>query len=197
MAGVLVPWLDPTVWRSAAAMAPLYLVFPGMLAASVGADAFAGERERRTLETLLATPLADGAVFVGKALTAILFSAVVSTVALLCSIITVSLSHKGGPFPPQLHVAALLGGAIGVASISTAVSIFVSMRVAVARSAQQMSSVVSLVVGGATVAVIAELGIPFDWATLPRIDAWIVAAGVIALRAAMRSFRRDRMFDDR
>jgi ABC-2 type transport system permease protein len=193
--GVFVPAVDPKMWRLAAAMAALYLAFPGMLAAGVAADSFAGERERRTLETLLATPLADGAIFAGKAAAAILFSAGVTSTALLASIVTVVV--KGAPPPPLAHVAAVLGGGVGIGLITTAISIFVSARVTVARSAQQVASVVSLLVAGGTLAIVAQLGIHLDWTTLPRIDAVLASVGVLALRAALGTFRRDRMFEDR
>jgi len=45
---------------------PEVIVFPAMLAGSLAADAFAGERERRTLETLLATPISDRSLVVDK-----------------------------------------------------------------------------------------------------------------------------------
>ena len=60
--------------RGAAADLALQLVLVGMvvvaLAAGVGliVDAVAGERERHTLETLLATPLSDDALLAGKVL---------------------------------------------------------------------------------------------------------------------------------
>jgi len=195
LVGVFVPAVDPSVWRAAASMAALYLVFPGVLAAGVGADAFAGERERRTLETLLATPLADGAIFAGKAAAAIAFSAAVSAIALLASVVT--LAARGGLLPPPAHVAAVLSGAAGAAAIATAIAIFVSMRVTVARSAQQAASVASMLVGGATIAAVGQLGIPLDWTTLPRIGIALTVIGVVALRAAMGAFQRDRMFEDR
>src|SRR5437899_975668 len=39
-------------------LAPLFLIVPLMLSSVLAADAFAGEKERRTLETLLLVPIA-------------------------------------------------------------------------------------------------------------------------------------------
>jgi ABC-2 type transport system permease protein len=197
--GVVIPSLSPSIWHSAAGIAGPFLFFPAMIAASVAADGFAGERERRTLETLLATPLSDGAIFAGKALTAVLFSTTVSALALAASVITVNVRRvDAGLFlPPPAHVTAVLGGAVGVAAVGTALAILVSTRVAVARSAQQMVSVFSMIVAGATLAILARLGIALDWASLPRVGSLLLAAGVLGLRWAMWLFRRDRIFEER
>ena len=48
--------------------APFFLVIPTMISSVLASDSFAGEKERRTLEPLLATPLSDYEIFVGKVL---------------------------------------------------------------------------------------------------------------------------------
>lgn len=47
---------------------PLFLIVPLMVASVLAADSFAGERERRTLEALLATPTTDSELLAGKLL---------------------------------------------------------------------------------------------------------------------------------
>jgi ABC-2 type transport system permease protein len=49
-------------------LSPLLLVIPLMVSAVLAADAFAGEKERRTLETLLHLPIRDRDLFVAKVL---------------------------------------------------------------------------------------------------------------------------------
>lgn len=197
LVGVLVPAADPAVWRFAPRIAALHLFFPSALAASIGADAFAGERERRTLETLLATPLGDGAIVAGKAIAAITFSTSVSLIALLASLVTLVASGRAARLPPLDHFAAVLGGALGVGVVATAMSIFISMRVSVARSAQQAASLATLFLGGGTVAALRQLGVPLSWKTLPRIDGALIVVGMAGLVVAARAFRRDRMFEQR
>ena len=51
-------------------LAPLFLLVPLMVSAVLAADAFAGEKERKTLETLLHLPLAERDLFIAKLLTA-------------------------------------------------------------------------------------------------------------------------------
>lgn len=49
-------------------LAPLFLVIPLMVSASIAADSIAGERERRTLEALLYSPTTDRELFTAKLL---------------------------------------------------------------------------------------------------------------------------------
>ena len=52
-------------------IAPLFLVLPLMLSCTIAAEAFVGEKERKTLEALLYTPATDAELFIGKALAAL------------------------------------------------------------------------------------------------------------------------------
>lgn len=61
-------------------LAPMFLVVPLMVASVMAADSFAGERERRTLETLLYSPTTDRELFVAKLLSSWL-SAITVTIA--------------------------------------------------------------------------------------------------------------------
>ena len=82
LVGVIVPWGDPSVWASASGPIVLFQLFPAVIASMIAADAFAGERERKTLETLLATPISTVSIFLGKTLAAVAFAVLVS----LCSL---------------------------------------------------------------------------------------------------------------
>ncbi len=53
-------------------IAPLFLVLPLMLSCVIAAEAFVGEKERKTLEALLYTPATDAELFIGKALAALI-----------------------------------------------------------------------------------------------------------------------------
>ena len=60
-------------------LSPLLLVIPLMVSAVLAADAFAGEKERRTLEGLLLLPIADRDLFLAKVLSAYLPALVITT----------------------------------------------------------------------------------------------------------------------
>jgi len=53
-------------------MAPLFLMLPLMVSCIIAAEAFVGEKERKTLEALLYTPATDGELFLGKVLAALI-----------------------------------------------------------------------------------------------------------------------------
>ena len=57
---------------------PILLMVPFMTPTFIAADSFAGERERKAIEPLLATPLSDMELFLGKVLTAFVPSIMVS-----------------------------------------------------------------------------------------------------------------------
>jgi len=57
---------------------PLFMVIPLMVSSTIAAHAIAGEKERRTLETLLYTPITNRQFFLGKLLSAFLPALLVS-----------------------------------------------------------------------------------------------------------------------
>ena len=65
-------------------LAPLFLIVPLMVSAVLAADAFAGEKERKTLESLLHLPIAARELFYAKLLTAFIPAMVVSWVGFVC-----------------------------------------------------------------------------------------------------------------
>ncbi len=71
---VVVPWNLGREWLSSFLVTLISAVIAFLIAGTLIPDAFAGERERETLETLLATRLPDRAILLGKWLTAVLFA---------------------------------------------------------------------------------------------------------------------------
>ena len=47
-------------------LAPMFLIMPLMFSTTIAAESFAGERERKTIESLLYTPASDADLLVGK-----------------------------------------------------------------------------------------------------------------------------------
>ena len=84
----------------------LFLVIP------VIADAFAGERERHTLETLLASRLSESAILIGKVSAAVLQAIVFAGITALVGLVTVNITAGGEDglilFPPMQIAAALV-----------------------------------------------------------------------------------------
>ncbi|HEY8041967.1 MAG TPA: ABC transporter permease subunit [Polyangiaceae bacterium] len=198
--GVLLPLGTVRAWVDASPIAILYFAFlPGVLAVTVAADAFAGERERRTLETLLATPLGEWPILLGKAAAALAFAMAVAAFALACAVVTVNVAAA----PPSVFlpapslVAGALGGALASASLSTGVAILMSMKIPVARSAQQMTALLNMVLFGAIAAAWGALGLPLTWRNVFAAEGILLGLAAIVFVVARATFRRDRFFDKR
>jgi ABC-2 type transport system permease protein len=175
-------------------LAMLFFVFPSILTASVAADAFAGERERRTLETLFATPLRDSAIFYGKAAWAVVYASAITALALCCGVVTARLAgHEVAAIPVLGAAATAVAGSV----VTAAAAVGISSRVAVAKSAQQLTTVFTLVAAAAVVGLLRAGRVPLAWDTLFVYDLAFILAGGCALALAATLFRRDRLFDTR
>ena len=76
-----------------------------VIALSVVPDSFAGERERHTLEKLLASRLADRSILLGKYAAAILYSLVFAVIVLALGIVTAVVTTRT---PLSAHLAPLI-----------------------------------------------------------------------------------------
>ena len=198
MCGVFVPWRSTggDMWQSLATMLVLYALLPTVIATSVAADAFAGELERGTLESLLATSVSDAAVFWGKALTAVSMSLTLC-VACLVSAAFITVRVHGLPLSTVNGrvVALVILGHIAASTCLTAIAVYISARVKVARAAQQAVSIGTLV----GVFVLSAAGRFLNLDQLPKVFSGEVAmlvAGCAGLATMARFFRRDAIFEE-
>jgi ABC-2 type transport system permease protein len=192
IAGVVLPGSRPNLFASAASAALNFLVFPPLLAASIAADAFAGEYERRTLETLLATPLPDGAIFLGKTLAAVLVAVGSALSILVFAVAVARLALPSAAMPTGTLSVALWGASLGSSLSTSALATLTSSRLRVARAAQQISSLVAMMLGGLATATLGRFGF---LASAPRLllgDALLLAVGVVALLLTQAGMRRQR-----
>jgi len=113
-----------------------FIGFFGPLATVV--DSFAGERERHTLETLLATPLSDRAILLGKVLSQ--YVGVWSTVVLLAVVssatTTVIAGAPGLVVLPFVLVAGLVGSTI-TATLVVGLGSLISLRAPTVKKGQE------------------------------------------------------------
>jgi ABC-2 type transport system permease protein len=137
--GLLMGWVLPSGIGDPGASAIVFAVIPVYLAGPLAIDAFAGERERKTLETLLASPVSDGSLLAGKALFPVLASMCISGLS-VCVFLSVSVL-SGRPLPPSqaLLYALPLGAALTLAA--SAMGLHISVTASSARTAQQWYSV--------------------------------------------------------
>jgi ABC-2 type transport system permease protein len=143
---VFLPWQVGLDWVERSMSLLLAFIVSFILVGITIPDAFAGERERHTLPTLLASRLPDRAIVLGKMATSVAFGWGVTCLVLLLSLIAVNVIHWQGHvvlFRPMLLLADL--------SVSLLVCLFVaglgvlfSMRSSTVQQAQQLTMSVML-----------------------------------------------------
>jgi ABC-2 type transport system permease protein len=145
--GVVLPWQAGRVWvETPLSLGPslfVSLMFGGMTAGTI-----AGERERHTLETLLASRLPDQAILFGKIAIAVCFASASALGTVLLGLVTVNVTHWAGRvllYPPTVVVADLLVSIL-VSTLTATMGVFVSLRAATVRQAEQ--DIMALLAGG-------------------------------------------------
>lgn len=142
--GVFLPWQLGRAWLEAPWILLFWAWMPLFLVTTVTADTVAGERERHTLETLLATRLPDRAILIGKVAAVVIWVWGATILCLPLGVLTLTLLRGQGElllYEPSVALgiaavtllAALLGAALGV---------LLSIRVATVRQAQQALAMV-------------------------------------------------------
>jgi len=137
--GIGMPIQWGTMWVESGASLTLWLVIPMMLAVTVVADTFAGERERHTLETLVASRLSDRAILLGKIGAAVIFEWVITQLVFLVALIPTNIFHGRGGIILYTSTVALSGMLLSflVACLVSMVGIMVSLSSSTVKLAQQ------------------------------------------------------------
>lgn len=125
--------------------APFFLIIPVMSSSVIAADSFAGEKERNTLEALLATPLTDSELLLGKILVSFVPGMGVTLLGAALYAVTLDLltydlfGRYIMPTVPWLVMILVLAPMIAL--LGTAVTVIISSRVRGFREAQQLGSI--------------------------------------------------------
>jgi ABC-2 type transport system permease protein len=140
--GVVIPLQNGREWVTSPVSAMVWAWMPYMWVYSVVADSFAGERERHTLEALLATRLSDRAILLGKLLAALAYGFTLTWAILLVSLVTINVAVRGEGlllFTPLMTVGALVFSIL-VSGLAASIGVLVSLRASSVRQAQQWMS---------------------------------------------------------
>jgi ABC-2 type transport system permease protein len=206
--GVFFPLSQSDAWRSGAMPTVFVFMIPLFLAGPYVADTFAGERERKTLETLLATRLPDSSIYLGKIIAVCTYAWAVAQLILLASLLALNLA--GGPFVYPASVwAGALAGSYASALLISGIGTFISLRSETVRAAHQamMIPLFILIFGG-------SFGIGAVWRQLSArtqaslmgwasgisalegilgVVALLLVVDVFLLRLGVRRFRRGKL----
>ena len=198
-----------TLLTSGAAIVVDGLYLPLILLLNVIADSFAGERERHTLETLLASRLSDRAILFGKVGAAVGFGWAIALVAALIQAIVANLSPKnaggGLAFYPGGVIFAIIVLGLLTALLASSAGCLVSLRATSTRQAQVNLGVGFMVLIFVPVIIIQLLPHPTQQAVLATLNSssptqlFLSFAGallvidVVLLLIALARFQRSRL----
>jgi len=129
-------WVESRMALIYGAWLPLFLV-SGMVA-----DSFAGERERKTLETLLASRLSDRAILFGKICAAIAYGWGLTLISAFLGLIAVNIAHGRGQlllYSPAIGLGIVVLSFLG-AGLAAGSGVLVSLRASTVRQAYQQLS---------------------------------------------------------
>jgi len=171
-----------------------FLILPAIIPLAISAYSIIGEKEQGSLEPLLATPISDLELFLGKALASVI-PALVLTWASFGLFLAVSIPLVGG-IPPHVLTAPWIAAIFGLSPLlslfSVGVTLLVSSRATDARAAYQISSF-------AIIPAIVPLIIYTSRKTL--VSLWLIGleaivlflASIIVIYFAIMVFRREQI----
>ena len=125
--------------------APFFLIIPLMASSVIASDSFAGEKERKTIEALLATPLSDSELLLGKILVSFIPSMIVTIISFLIystmvNLISTTVFQGTYLLPNLVWLLMILGLAPTLAIAGIGLTVMISVRVKGFREAQQISA---------------------------------------------------------
>jgi ABC-2 type transport system permease protein len=141
--GILMPLQSGREMMTSGTALSWWIALPMLLMTRVIADVFAGERERHTLETLLATRLPNHALLAGKIIAPLLWAWLITQVLILIGMLTINIATWNGTpliYSPAVALSGIVGGLLSGGFVATAGAL-VSLRASTAQQAQQILSV--------------------------------------------------------
>jgi ABC-2 type transport system permease protein len=141
--GILLPWQTGRAWVTSPLNMLSWAWLPFMMVGTTMVDSFAGERERHTLETLLASRLSDRVILFGKILAGIVYGVVITLGCVLIGLGTINLLYGQGSllvYPAPIAVG-IVAEVLLVSTLASGLGVLVSLRAASVRQAQQTFTV--------------------------------------------------------
>jgi ABC-2 type transport system permease protein len=145
--GIVTPAQMGPEWVRSPFMVAYWPFVAASMVSSLIADSVAGERERHTLETLLASRLSDGAILAGKLIAAVLYGVGFAIANLLIGLVAVNVVHREAGlslFSPSYFASILLLTTLTAAFVA-GVGVFISLRAATVKQAQQTFGIAMVV----------------------------------------------------
>lgn len=180
-------------------------VLPVLVTTNIIADAIAGERERHTLETLLASRLSDRSIILGKLGAAVGYSLALSVITALVGMVAANLNGAGSfqMYPVGVFVS-IVAFALLVSLLYAGFGVLVSLRAATVRQAQLTMGVAMLVIYLLPILIYGTLSDTVrqqflswlstaNWTTVGYIVAALIIADLIVVMVVIGRFQRSRL----
>ncbi len=174
-------------------LGPIFLTMPILTASVIAADSFAGEKERKTAEALLSSPISVSELLLGKILASLIPTLLLTmgVFALYGGITDALAEHAFGyavlPTPAWLMMLAT-SPLLAIATIG--VVVFISAHVRGTKEAQQISTLLVLPV--LAIPFVSILGIaPLTVTFFEQMMALLLLVDFFVLYASVRSFRKE------
>jgi len=207
--GIVIPLQNGRDWIESPVSIMVWGWMPFLWVSGIVADLFAGERERHTLESLLATRLSDQSILFGKLLAALTYGFTLTWIIMLAGLVTINIGFGQEGlllFSLEMTLGALVFSIL-ISGLSASIGVLVSLRAGSVRQAQQMMSAGMLVL---FLPLMLIQFIPEGWKEsvgdiLVSVDPVQIAIGVaialvviesLLIWVAMRLFQRSRLILD-
>ncbi|MBC7256876.1 MAG: ABC transporter permease subunit [Chloroflexi bacterium] len=173
--------------------APMFLIVPMMVSSILAADSIAGERERKTLEGLLYTPMTDTEIFVAKVLYSFVPACIVSVASFILYGLVANVAGYRTMgrlfFPTATWWPLVFWLAPGVSAMGLGATVLISSKAKTFMQAQQMAGmlvlpIVFLMIGQVTGLFFLGVGVILAIGAL----AWLV--GIWLIWVGARTFER-------
>ncbi|MEM2941136.1 MAG: ABC transporter permease subunit [Thermoproteota archaeon] len=175
--------------------APFFLIIPVMASSVIASDSFAGEKERRTIEALLATPISDSELFLGKVLVSFIPSFTVTiisftTYSILVDVLSFSIFNGRLLLPNLVWIMLIFCLSPAMAFTSICLTVLVSARVKGFREAQQISGVLLLPIIMLMFGQISGV-VMFGPVVIGILTIFFILIDYVILRLSVRAFKRE------
>ncbi|MBU0595580.1 ABC transporter permease subunit, partial [Candidatus Bipolaricaulota bacterium] len=171
-----------------------FLILPAIIPMAIAVYSIVGEKDQATLEPLLATPISDLELFLGKALASVIPALIVNWVSFgaFLGIVRVLV----GSVPLQTLTAPWLASIFGLSPLlalfSVGVTMLVSSRASDARAAYQLSSF-AILPGLIPLIIYSTQKTLVDLKLVALEGGVLLVASVVILFFAIRVFRREQI----
>lgn len=177
-----------------------FVIGAGILPVSIASYSLVGEKLQQSLEPLLATPVTDGEILVGKGIAAFLPAILSSSVGAVPFMVLVDVFARGTfqrLYYPNWNIGVILLILVPLVSLySVAANVLISSRTTDVRTAQQLGTAIPML-PLIVIYLLTEIRVfTFSITNLLLIAAAVALLDVVTISAATGTFRREQILTE-